>query len=854
MLTNNTQEPPRWPSALGQPTGVPGVVQPPASQIDLMKLMWRYRFLLVLGLAVGLGGGYYHYIQSPELYLSSAKVQIVEPVSNNLPVQGLEAGRSTRSLADEALVMRSEGILRRAVELGDLDETPVFQGRSPEAIASRLTNALALKIGPANPGQQTSVFQISYEAGDPLTSQRVVQSIIDAYADHLQSQYRNVGKETLELIQSARDDVLKRLETIEDDFDQFKQASALVIRDGRAASVHRDNADKFLAAKQELLVRKTRLNSSLRAASSAMQAGEPLESILMALSGGATDGKAGGSFDVALERQTTNQIKQLEQETRIPASEQMRQTRLLPLELRISEMMQQFGAGHPAVKQLQAEQELVLSNIQRLAVSEAEYTQKMQEIRDAELRNREGLEDPEALMRRNVELKILAIRQQLASVEQELEVITDSYEFETEAAKSESAAEMQVARFEREISRQQALYDRIVARLDELNIMSDAGSLRVFALESAAPGYQTAPKIARSLLLGGILGIMIAGSLAYLRELSDKSYRSAEQIAEHLRMPVIGHVPVVKSQSAIAKQIESALDPFLVSYFRPKSSSSESFKALRTAIYFSNRGGGHKVIQVTSPTPGDGKSTIAANLAITMAQSGKSVLLLDTDLRRPRVQKQFGMNHECGLAWLLEELPKSPSTEQVRELIGEVTRETEIDNLTVIGAGTCPDNPSELLSSSRFDVVLTALRGLFDVIIVDSPPMLAVTDPSTIAPRVDAVMLVVRVRKNVKPLAARAARMLETLEANVIGVVVNGVGSRAARGYGKTADADGYYNRGEAYQYGYGYSYGSNADGRYNEYYNDDGSLPLAKKKRVEPARLEVSPKSERAARSEMVG
>ncbi len=87
--------------------------------------------------------------------------------------------------------------------------------------------------------------------------------------------------------------------------------------------------------------------------------------------------------------------------------------------------------------------------------------------------------------------------------------------------------------------------------------------------------------------------------------------------------------------------------------------------------------------------------------------------------------------------------------------------------------------------------------------------------------------------------------MLETLEANVIGVVVNGVGSREARGYGKTADSDGYYNRGEAYQYGYGYTYGSNADGRYNEYYNDNDDLPLQKKKRVESARLEVSPKSE---------
>src|SRR5690606_31769114 len=163
------------------------------------------------------------------------------------------------------------------------------------------------------------------------------------------------------------------------------------IRDGRAASVHRDNADKFLAAKQELLVRKARLNSSLRAANSAIAAGEPLESVLMALSGGATGTESGTSLDVALDRQTTSQIKQLEQETRIPASEQMRQTRLLPLELRISELKLQFGEGHPAVKQLQAEQELVLANIERLVEAEAEYAQKMQEIRNAESLNREGL-------------------------------------------------------------------------------------------------------------------------------------------------------------------------------------------------------------------------------------------------------------------------------------------------------------------------------------------------------------------------------------------------------------------------------------------------------------------------------
>jgi capsular exopolysaccharide synthesis family protein len=320
-----------------------------------------------------------------------------------------------------------------------------------------------------------------------------------------------------------------------------------------------------------------------------------------------------------------------------------------------------------------------------------------------------------------------------------------------------------------------------------------------------------------------------------LKEVSDKSYRSAEQIAEHLGMPVIGHVPVVKPETKLAKESGSGLDASLISYYRPKSQSSEAFKALRTALYFSNRSSDYKVLQVTSPTPGDGKSTVAANLAISMAQSGKSVVLIDSDLRRPRVQKLFGIENEKGLAWLLTQLPKNPTPELVKELLAEVIVESCSDNLSIIGAGDRPDNPSELLSSVQFDVVMTVLRDLFDLVIVDSPPLLAVTDPSTLASRVDGVLLVVRLKKNAKPVAARASRMLETLEANVIGVVVNGVGSRSAKGYGKYADTDGYYNRGRYYQYGYGYSYGSYSYGKYDEYYSDkDGKKKKKTGKKAE--------------------
>ena len=805
----------------------------PSTEIAFAQLAWRYRFLLFFGLMFGLGAGYLHYIRSPEVFFSAAKLQLVEPSTQSLPVQGLDQGRSGRTFLDEALVIRGESILRSAVENGELTKTPGFFGWNPESIVGVLASSPALSVGPASKNPQTTVFEVSFKCGDSLTSQRVVQSIVDAYGAHLQSQYRNVGKGTLELIESAKNDILARVETQEAEFDEFKRSSPLVIRDGRATSVHRENADRFLEQKQALIVRKTQLESTLRAADDAMKAKEPLESVLLALSGPLGGGQLTSTMDSATEKLTAEKVRRLEQDAKPLPSEQMRQARLLPLEAEVQQLMLQFGAGHPAVKSLQSQIDLAKASIERLQKSEEEYARKMEELRASETAQPDAPIDPLEVIRRNVTYKMLALRQQLVSVEQEMAVISEAYDVEIQTAKSENAAEMQVEKFTREIARQQALYDKIVARLEEVNIMSDAGSLRVFPLESAKPGYQIAPKQSKSLMIGGFLGLILAGALAYLREISDKSYRSAEQVSEHLGVPVIGHVPVLVGETKLAKELGHGIDPHLISFYRPKSQSAEAFKAIRTALYFSNRSGDFKILQVTSPTPGDGKSTVAANLAVTMAQSGKSVLLVDTDLRRPRVQNLFGIDSKKGVAWLLEQLPKSPTPEQVKELLGEVITESPIDNLSIMGAGHRPDNPSELLSSSQFDALSTALRGLFDVVIIDSPPLLAVTDPSTLASRVDGVLLVVRLRKNIKPLAARASRMLETLEANVIGVVVNGVGSRSAKGYGKYADVDGDYNRGKFYQYGYGYSYGSNPNGKYSEYYSDDDGTTEKKKKEI---------------------
>lgn len=805
---------------------------PQSGQIDILRLAWRNKFLLILGLIAGLGWGYYKHIQQPVSYISSANIQIVEPVSSGLPVKGVDTSRERRSLADEAEVMRSEGLLKRAAELGALPETPQFSGWNVESIAVSL--ASSLRIAPSGSGgSSNSIFQISYQCGDPVSSQRVVQSVVDSYAEHLQTHYTSVGKETAELIRSARNEVLARLEMLEADFDAFRQSSPLVVRDGQTASIHRENADNFLTQKQSLLVRKMQLETTLRIAHESIAAKEPIESVLMAISGSmlvsASDPVASAArFE---DRATAAKVRQIEQEARLSPSDVMRESRLLPLEIEYNNLLEQFGSSHPAVKSLKIQVDLVSGSIERMAKSETNYEERLKDVVESAPSAPNTVNDPLATIRRSLELRLLALSQQLTAVQHEIEVFDKAYNNEMEIAKSENAAEMEVARFNREINRQQSLYDRIMARLDEINIVSEAGALKIFALQTPKRGSQITPPMSKSLATGGFLGLLLAGALAYLKEVSDKSYRSAEQIAEHLGMPVIGHVPVVKPETKLANASDSGMDATLVAFYRPKSPTSESFKALRTALYFSNRSADHKVLQVTSPTPGDGKSTVAANLAISMAQSGKSVVLIDSDLRRPRVQKLFGIENEKGLAWLLTQLPRNPSPELVKELLAEVVVESSANNLSIIGAGSRPENPSELLSSTQFDTLMIVLRGLFDLVIIDSPPMLAVTDPSTLASRVDGVLLVVRLKKNAKPVAARASRMLETLEANVIGVVVNGVGSRAARAYGKYADADGYSNSGRNYQYGYGYSYGSYTYGKYDSYYDDKQELLAAAKK-----------------------
>lgn len=203
--------------------------------------------------------------------------------------------------------------------------------------------------------------------------------------------------------------------------------------------------------------------------------------------------------------------------------------------------------------------------------------------------------------------------------------------------------------------------------------------------------------------------------------------------------------------------------PFLITERNPKSPVSEAYRSLRTNIQFSSVDEQMKVLMVASAQAGEGKTTTVSNLAVAYAQEGKKVLLIDADLRKPTIHEAFAVSNRTGLTHLLIN----------QYSIAEVVKESSIPNLSVIPSGPIPPNPSEILASKRMLSLLVELKELYDVILFDTPPVLAVTDGLIIGSMVDGVILIVNSGRVKRELVRKAKANLEHVKARVLGVLLN---------------------------------------------------------------------------------
>ena len=354
-------------------------------------------------------------------------------------------------------------------------------------------------------------------------------------------------------------------------------------------------------------------------------------------------------------------------------------------------------------------------------------------------------------------------------------VLTPEQEQVIREAAEQQASEQAVSS---ELSSQRSQYLQQLAVIEDEAAFTSEGRITIID-EASAPSAPYEPSVLRNVLLALLVGLVLGVAAAFVREQFDDSIDSAESLAVASGgLPLLGAVPLDEAWTA-------AGDTRLVTVQAPNSVTTEAYRTLRTSLQFAWLEAPMTGVQVTSARSLDGKSTTVANLAVTLAAAGKRVLVVDLDLRRPRMHRFFGLSNDVGFTTALKDPDSFRSA---------VAVSPDLHGLEVLTSGPRPANPSELLASPAVRAFMQRLYGEYDLVLVDSSPVLGVSDPLVIADLVDATVVVARSLATTKGEVRAAVDLLRKVDAPLVGTVVNSVDSRHHNyyGYGYYGYAAGY--------------------------------------------------------------
>lgn len=383
-----------------------------------------------------------------------------------------------------------------------------------------------------------------------------------------------------------------------------------------------------------------------------------------------------------------------------------------------------------------------------------------------ELANQLILQSPTAPLPEEQERQAF-IAEQLASLQTNIQETEDEIAAkraelqELVSALEINDAQNQINALENKLNTLQSNYAALLAN-------TEAGATNtVRVIESASvPRAPVGPNVEITVLTAAAIGFVLAAATGYFLEYLDDTVKTSEQVERISKLPMLAGIGRIKGKKVKPKPI---------SLENPHSPISEAFRVLRLGIQYTQVDYPNRILLITSPNPGDGKSLVAANLAVVLAEAGHKVLLIDADLRHPAQHKAFGLKNDYGLTSLLRQIDSTPTRdEQINEaLVEEMVQTTGETDLSVLTSGLVPPNPSELLSSLKMKVALDALRKKYEYLIFDSSPTLAVTDPLILSTLVDSVILVVNNKKTRQNQLKQVVKRLREVDANLLGVVMN---------------------------------------------------------------------------------
>jgi polysaccharide biosynthesis transport protein len=674
------------------------------------------------------------------VYVARARIEIDRENTNILPFQGADSYDYMADLDNyietQSRVLTSETLALQTVRDAGLNNDPEFAGISDsEAIATgtlknqKLPPEIGAFLGSLGVRRipNTRLLEVSFESTDPRSASRILNAHLDNYIEQNYKSRYEATTDASKWLQSELDELSVKVRRSEDARIEYE-------RNNQIWTVGDSNNNNNVATQ-----RLADLNKELTDAQSDSLRKQALFEFAKA-----------GDVDAVPQIRDSGVLIDL-------------QRKRADLSVGYADAVNQYGPNFPKVQRIQIQ---------------------MKELDDQIVRERKGI--------------VAQLESDYREAKQHEDLLSRALDEQKSEANVMSEKMIQYNILKREAEANKALYDSLQTKLKEAQISSGLKSSNIRVVDPAmVPTTPARPAKTRNIALAFLVGLVGGIGLALLREYLDNTVKTPDDVETLARLPSLAVVPAFgdglmtskragmlkgASDNGYEKRIE------LVAQHLPKSQMSEAFRALRTALLLSQPGHPPQVILVTSALPREGKTTAAANLAVTLAQLGDKTVLVDADLRKPGVGRllNLGTGKYAGLSSYLAGVSSL-------ELV--TVPHPAIPDLAAIPTGPLPPNPADLLSSHKLADAITELRTKYKFVVIDSPPIMAATDAVILSVQADGVLLVVRSGETPKEAFTRTRDLLLSVKCHLLGVVLNAV----------DASAPDYYYSYRYYPYSYGY-------------------------------------------------
>lgn len=725
------------------------------SLMDYVRIIFQYSSLIIGIFAFVMTITVIYTFTAPKIYQASAKV-LLEEKSAGMDLMMFSQGLGKSSINNNIEILKSRPVVTLGFQLmqkyPDYDLFPIMK-RVEEGENYDPVDAI-IKSVKVESKRETDILTLSYESTSPSEAMIIVNSLADALVQQTTQTARTEFTNIREFLETQLDAISRRLQNSEEELRNYKVESGTFMLSEETKKLIEKSADASAKLQESQAEQEVSQKNRNHLVNELVKQDTLLSNVSMAIS--------------------TAYIDKLRDD-------------LVRNKTKIMTLMNNnnYPEDHPEIVKL------------NMALDNA--------------KNRLNEELQKALNIRTGSSDVMGYRNQLTTRIAEADInlniaqakvnsyqtIVDDY---NKKMSNLPDAELELARLERNYQIDEKIHALLTEKYEDAKVAEQAKMGNVRVIERAVmPKDPIKPKKKMNILIGFVIGLGLGIGAAMALNSMDTKIRTLDDVERFVKVPVFGTIPYMSTSDTeegqeiseksgeelvLMKDEKTKISARLISHYAPKSPVAEAYRTLRTNVMAKKKPGPLSMV-ITSSGASEGKSTTLANLAITIAQMKSKVCLVDFDLRRPMVHNVFELDRNNGASDYLSDDSVS---------IDSVIKSSAVENLSIITSGAIPPNPSELIASNRTDQMIKELKERFDFVLFDMPPVIAVTDSMIMAKKVDMLILVIRVNNTEKAVVQRTKSMLENININISGIVVNGIVHEK-------------YYRGYSYYYYYYYYY-----------------------------------------------